>query len=94
MRDLLDKIQQLPLTEEEETIEVELSSHTKRYRHRHAYTPLTLSLSRNKWLPRSAPNTPSSGYMPPLQLARPSSSSSRQQEGSPLLEGADTDEAL
>lgn len=110
IRELLDKIQQLPLQEEYcvPSQTCNNSTRTKRYRQRgsgkNLYMPLGLgtagssSSSRHKWLPRSAPTTPSTHFPPPFLVSvvpppRPASSSNRRrqssgtakEDGSPLL---------
>ena len=128
IRELLDKIQQLPFQQatplHEERSDYrgptlsnsQNSSKTKRHRHRgsgkNLYMPLGLgalgsgsTLRHHKWLPRSAPTTPSTHFAPPFLATavpppRPASSGNRRrkssgtakEDGSPLLADHGSDE--
>ena len=128
IRELLDKIQQLPFQQatplQEERSDYcsptlrnsENSSKTKRHRHRgsgkNLYMPLGLgtfgsgsTLRNHKWLPRSAPTTPSTHFAPPFLATavpppRPASSGNRRrkssgttkEDGNPLLADHGSDE--
>jgi len=128
IRELLDKIQQLPFQQatplHEERSDYcgptnsnsQNSSKMKRHRHRgsgkNLYMPLGLgalgsgsTLRNHKWLPRSAPTTPSTHFAPPFLTnavppPRPASSGNRRrkssgtskEDGSPLLADHGSDE--
>ncbi|KDR10515.1 uncharacterized protein LOC110837920 [Zootermopsis nevadensis] len=98
MRELLDKIQLLPFQHEEcsdycvpAVTNSQSDSRTKRHPHRgsgkNLYMPLGLGVAGsrpNKWLPRSAPATPSAHFAPPFFVPppRPASSGNRRQQSS------------
>jgi hypothetical protein len=109
IRELLDKIQLLPFQHEEcsgycvpALANSQSDSKTKRHRHRgsgkNLYMPLGLGVTgsrHHKWLPRSAPATPSAHFTPPFLAPPPrpassgnkrrQSSGTRKEDGSPLL---------
>lgn len=109
IRELLDKIQLLPFQHEEcsdycvpSLTNFQSDSRTKRHHHRgsgkNLYMPLGLAVTgsrHHKWLPRSAPATPSAHFPPPFLAPppRPASSGNRRrqssgttkEDGSPLL---------
>ncbi|XP_066995523.2 uncharacterized protein [Anabrus simplex] len=82
IRELLDKIQQLPFQEGGNS-----NGNSKmRASRRRLYMPLTLGAVGRRWLSRSAPTTPCT-HLPPSAIAppRPASSTHGKEDGSPLL---------